>query len=210
MTYEELVLASKAYADRQDLEVDQNIDLFIVMTEAKINRLLKTREQTSRSISPTVEDQEYYGLPPDYAGMRDIQLDSEIPAAGVSHSTTPMTYLMPEQFNIQRNKPYGGTLYYCVIADQIQIYPCQAAGKAIEMVYYQKVPNLNEQAPDNWLSRSYPDIYLAGMISEIELFAKHYDAGQMWAERMGVSIAELDNSDIIERWSGSPLQIKVG
>ena len=78
------------------------------------------------------------------------------------------------------------------------------------MVYYQKVPGLTISNPTNWLSISHPDIYVAGITSEIELFAKNYDVAKGWYDRMGIAIEELDVSDTEERWSGSALTIKVG
>ena len=38
MDYNQIVLAAKAYADRNDIEVNANIDNFILLAEAKINR----------------------------------------------------------------------------------------------------------------------------------------------------------------------------
>ena len=37
MDYNQIVLAAKAYADRNDIEVNANIDNFILLAEAKIN-----------------------------------------------------------------------------------------------------------------------------------------------------------------------------
>lgn len=208
MNYTDLVDASKAYADRQDIEVDANIDLFILMTEARMNRVLKTREQTSRSYAPTVDDQEFYSLPPDYAGMRDIQLNSELPST--EHKQKQFNYLNPEQFNIRRDQVYCGMLYYTIVANQFQIYPIQDGGQSLEIVYYQKVPNLSENNLTNWMSNSHPDIYLAGITAEIEIFAKNYNVGKAWHERMVAAIGELEVSDQVERWSGQPLVTRVG
>lgn len=208
MTYDEIVAASKAYADRNDIEVANNIDVFIVLAEARMNRLLKTREQSSRVITPTVDLQEYYSLPPDYAGMRDIQIS--VTNDDGSISSAPLTMLTPELFNIKRNAPFNGRLYYSIIANQIQVFPIQAAGKHIEIIYYQKVPNLNSHASLNWVSEGHPDMYVAGVTGEISLFAKDYETAGSWFDRMGESINELDSSDVMERWSGGPLVMRIG
>jgi hypothetical protein len=208
MNYNELVAASKAYADRQDIEVDANVDIFILMAEARINRVLKTREQTSRAYAPTVDLQEFYTVPPDYAGMRHVKLNSALSTA--EHVETQLHYLTPEQFAIRRGQTYCGTSYYCVIADQIQVYPIIDAGQSIEMTYYQKVPNLSLNNLTNWMSESHPDIYLAGITSEMETFAKNYEVGQSWDARMSRSINELDTVDELERWSGQPLVVRIG
>lgn len=208
MNYTDLISACKAYADRQDIEVDNNLDNFILMAEARINRLLKTREQTARVYAPTRDGTEYYSLPPDYRGMRDIKLNDGLPHE--DHKTTPFDYLNPQQFNIRRDQEYCNKLYYTIIADQIQIFPKQDAGLSLEIIYYQKVPNLNDTENSNWLSTEHPDIYLAGVTAEIEIFAKNYDVGQSWRDRMSEAINELEQSDEVERWSGSPLVTKVG
>ena len=53
MNYQELVDASVAYADRNDIEVANNVDLFVTMAEARVNRVLKTRKQSKRATTPT-------------------------------------------------------------------------------------------------------------------------------------------------------------
>ena len=99
--------------------------------------------------------------------------------------------------------------YYTVIADQIQIYPVIDPGSFLEMTYYQKVPNLNSTFTTNWMSEDHPDIYLSGITAEIELFAKNYEVAKGWHDRMSMAIQELDDSDVEERWSGVPLQMRL-
>lgn len=207
MNYQEIVDASKAYADRQDIEISDNIDTFILLAEARINRVLKTREQSHRIYTPVVADQVYYSLPPDYSGIRDIQYNTDLPHN--DHCTKPMSYLSPEQFNAREDSAYGGRLYYTIIANQLQFFPSQEEG-SFEIVYYRKVPNLNATDDTNWVSDTHPDIYLSGVIAEIELFVKNYEVAVGWDKRMSRAISELDNSDIQERWGGTSLTTKLG
>lgn len=206
MNYEEVVNAAKAYADRNDIEVSNSVDTFILMAEARMNRVLKTREQSARIYTPTVTDQEYYGLPSDFRGMRDIQLNTESSEGSLK---APMNYLSPMSFNIEQNRPYNGSLYYTIIANQFQIHPKQDVGNSIEIVYYQKVPNLNNLNIENWMSIDSPDIYLAGIVAEIEKFVKNYEVASAWDASMTRSISELKESDSAERWSGAPLTIRL-
>jgi hypothetical protein len=208
MNYAELKAASIAYADRYDVEVDDNIDLFIIMVEARINRVLKTREQSTILNIDTVTDQEYYDLPADYAGMRDIQIDTAPPPA--EHSVIPMHYLTPEQMNRKQGDEFNQKFYYSIIGSRLQFHPTIDDGASIEILYYQKVPRLTSIADENWLSISHPDIYVAGMVAEIELFAKNYEAGELWYSRMTSMIEQLDSSDVQERWSGTSLQVRIG
>lgn len=208
MNYTELVDAAKAYADRQDIEVNQNIDLFISMVESKVNRILKTREQCERWYTAIVPGVEYYSPPLDYAGMRDCQINIGSPAG--DHKSYTVTYLNPEQFNIIRNQPSMGKMFYSFIANQIQIFPATLEGATLEITYYQKVPPISSTGNQtNWLLESHPDIYLSGLISEIEAFAKNYDVSALWQKRMSLAAAELDSSDEVERWSGNQLTMRV-
>lgn len=207
MNYLQLIDLSKAYADRYDAELLSHMDSFIILTESRINRLLKTRKQSTRSYTMGVEGKEFYPLPPDWAGMRDIQVNDGPHYS--QHSSSSMKLVDPKQFEIQKNN-CGSGFFYTIIANQLQVYPTLGASMNIEMIYFQKVPNLNSFATDNWLSEDHPDIYVAGMTGEISLFAKDYSAATGWFDRLKIAVDELENVDWQERWSGDPLQMRVG
>lgn len=209
MNYSEIVAAAKAYADRTDTEVSNNIDTFILLIEAKINRVLKTREQSTTTELVGVANQEYYDLPSDYAGLRHIQInnggaqDYDIP------SVTP-TLTNPEKMSDYRTNGSEGRCYYVIQNDQLLIHPLIDPPSTISLFHYQKVPGLTSSNTTNWMSDSHPDIYIAGLVAEIEAFAKNYESSKLWYARMMSAIEELDNVDDMERWSGVPMQIQVG
>lgn len=205
MNYTEIVAASKTFADREDNEVNDSIDTFIAMAESRINRILKTREQSVRAFQATIDQAEYYCLPSDYRGMRDIQVNS----AEIGTESRQLKFLSPEQMNYYRNKPYAGNNYYTVIAKQLQVYPKFPEGQTIEMVYYQKVPNLNSENDTNWLSIEHPDIYISGIVGEIELFVKNYEVSMGWINRMKDAFSDLVSSDTIERWGTPSMDMRI-
>ncbi|RLA60754.1 MAG: hypothetical protein DRQ89_12310 [Epsilonproteobacteria bacterium] len=210
MNYAQIVSLAVMYADREDIEVNSNVDNFILLTEARINRLLKTREQTGRIAAPTREDEEYYCLPNDYRGMRDIQLNSSLP--NTEHKVTQLHYLSPEQMNVQREKETQSRMYYTVIANKLQVWPRPPGGCSIEMIYYRELPNLREEEgfDSNWLSESHPDIYNAGITGEIETFAKNYEIADSWFKKLSTMVGELDYADDLERWAGQALVMRAG
>jgi len=209
MTVNDLIIAALAYADRNDVEVQNSIDTFITLVEARMNRLLKTREQSTRAFTTTVLDQEYYCLPEDYRGMRDIHLSN--PNPNETHKTSQFNFITPEKFTQIRGSTCD-KLYYTILANQLRIYPTQESGLSIELVYYQKVPALPFPSflDTNWMLDEHPDIYLAGMCGEISLFAKDYDAATSWFKRMKTGIDELESADVEERWTGQSLITRVG
>jgi hypothetical protein len=208
MNYTEIINAARAYADRNDTEVDANLGTFINMVESKVNRILKTRQQSNRAFVNTVDDQQYYSLPPDYRGMRNVQLNSINPSSPDNKSCA-MHLLNPSQMTNVSGQPFDGFTYYCIMADQIRIHPVQEAGKSIELHYYQKVPNLNLIDASNWLSDDYPDVYISGIVSEIESFAKNYDVATLWYARMSSAISEIESNDSLEVWAGTQLQVRI-
>ena len=209
MRYTELVAAATSYADRKDIEVDANIPTFILMAESRINRALKTAKQTHRMYTNTVIGKEYYSLPVDYNGMRTVhfntgKVDDEINGS----KTIQLYYATPEQITEFQENGSDNKYYYTIVNNQIQLHDKLPGEGTIEMVFYRKVPNLNESNDTNWLIEDSPDIYLSGVCAEIELFVKNYDAAQLWDSRMTRSIEELAFSDVQNVWAGNSMVIR--
>ena len=202
MTYDELKAQAQAYADRYDKEVADNMAAFFAFAEARINRNIKVREMTARAKMALVEGQEYYPLPADFAGMRDIEIK---PTDGARKT---LAYLSPEQANIIAESQATRFAGYTVIANQLQIIPAQSDG-VIEMVYYQRLMPLSIDVESNWLSESYPDAYLAAIMSEIESFVKNSETAQIWNTKFNDAMADIEANDQRERWSGTALVQRV-
>ena len=205
MTYDEIVNLALSYADRaKDPEVANNMDNFIRIVESRLNYKLKIQKMAARATLNTVENQLYYGLPPDFAGMRDI----EIREASDSLAITTLVYCSPEQMNAIVGKS-SDIYYYTIIADQLQISQ-SPDNHLLEIVYYRKVPNLNDIDDTNWVSEEYPDLYVFGLQVEINSFIKDAEAAALWDNRFKEKLAEIINDDQVTRWSGTSLVIKNG
>lgn len=206
MTYQELVDAAKAYADRLDAEVDANMSVFILMAEARINRILKVGGQTHRVYTNTVAGREFYTLPKEYNGMRIVQFNSGSPD---NSSVIQLHYVTPEHIvNMQQANLYDGANYYTILNNQLQLHNPLPSGGTLEMVFYRKVPPLSNLSPTNWMSIEHPDVYLSGICCEIELFVKNSDAAQLWDQRMMRAAGEIQDQDDGNRWSGATMTIK--
>ena len=210
MNYTELVAAAKAYCDRIDVEVNQNADIFVRMAEARINRTLKVTEQTHRVFTKTMAGKEYYTLPPEFNGMRVVQFNTA-KVDEPDSKTVLLHYVTPEQLVEMQESPYEEQLrYYTIVNNQFQLHQPLPNGGTLEMVFYRKVQPLGQDGlQDNWMSRENPDIYLAGISAEIEMFVKNYDAAKLWDDRMTRAIEELRVNDINNRWSGNSMQMRV-
>jgi hypothetical protein len=212
MNYASIVAAALAYADRaDDTEVVANQDVFLRAVENRINTRLKVREMSGRTQLLTRDGVEYYGLPSDFAGIRDIELAS----AANSRNRYTLQYLNPEQMNnwsTNTSADTAGTqtvFFYTILADQFHIMN-PTSGMLLELVYYRKVPELLPASPDdeNWISTGYPNLYIFGMLVEISSFAKDKESAVLWDQRFTEEVMAIDNDDRISRWSGTSLQVR--
>ena len=208
MTYQEIINLALSYSDRSDQETGERMDDFLRVVESRVNRNIKVQKMSYRATINTVKDQQYYGLPSDFSGLRDIQINH-------GNEATTMYMLTPEQMNLQSRIHVGAptsdgatrNVYYSIIADQIQIHPPQE-NNAIEIVYYKNLTPLSDVDTTNWLSNGYPDAYTFGLLVEISSFAKDPEAVAIWEQRFNQVVSEISLEDVENRWSGTPLQVR--
>lgn len=206
MTYAEIIAAVKAYSDRYDTDVDNQISTFIIFSEARINRRLRIREMSTRYSIPTVTDkaEDQYALPTDFLAIRNIFLLN-------STDKQTMTLITPQEINdAQALSGLGGGYYYAIIENMLQISPKQDTGSTIEMAYYQRVPPLTSINTTNWMSLIHPDVYLSAMMGEVEAFLKNKEGADAWFNRCKIAINEIDLSAAEDTWSGPVLAMRTG
>ncbi len=121
MNYKEIVGAAQAYTDRYDEELVSAMPAFTRVIEGKINNALRTGDQSVRAQIYMQKGVEYYSLPCDWGGFRDVELISPGQTSG-----STLVYLSPEEMNKVNRHDSGdsrGHNYYTVISGQIQIAP---------------------------------------------------------------------------------------
>jgi hypothetical protein len=204
MNYQEIVVAAKAYCDRYDEELADNMPAFTRVVEAKINNALRTGDQSVRAQLWLRADQEYYELPSDWGGAREVEILNE----GEQYGRT-LTYLAPEQMNKVSRKNdssfVGRHNYYTIIAGQIRIAP-PGDDDVLEIVYYQRLPELNNDEDTNWLTSKNPDAYIFGLCTEIASFAKDEAQYIGYKTRFEEALMAITQDDQEARWSGPALR----
>ena len=206
MNLQEIRTAAQAYCDRYDEELVGAIPSFVKVVEGKINNALRTGEQAIRSQIYLERDNEYYGLPSDWGGARDV----EILEQGKQHGRT-LTYLAPEEMNkLSRSpsRPYPRHNFYTIIANQIQVAP-PTNNEILEIVYYQRLPALENDTDTNWLTVKNPDAYIFGLCTEIAAFAKDAMSYETYKNRFAESLIDITMEDQVTRWSGPALRVQI-
>ena len=206
MNYKEIVDAAQAYTDRYDEELVSAMPAFTRVIEGKINNALRTGDQSVRAQIYMQNGVEYYSLPCDFGGFRDVELISPGHTSGRT-----LVYLAPEEMNKvnrQNNSDRRGHNYYTIIAGQIQIAP-PADGDMLEVVYYQRLPELKRDEDSNWLTDKNPDCYIFGLCTEISAFAKDEIAFATYQQRFNGALMDITMEDQVTRWSGPALRTQV-
>lgn len=207
MNYKEIVEAAKAYTDRYDQELEDSMTSFTRVVEAKINNALRTGDQSVRSQIWLKRNEEYYSLPCDWGGARDVELLHP----GEQYGRT-LVYLSPEEMNkLPRNRDssFGSHQnYYTIIAGQIQVAP-PTDNQVLEVVYYQRLPEINEDGDTNWLTEKNPDAYIFGLCTEISAFAKDEASFMTYDARFKEALGNITQEDQVSRWSGPALRVQI-
>lgn len=209
MNYKQIKEAAQGYVDRYDQELVGAIPGFTKVVESKINTALKTGEQAVRAQIWLERDKEYYGLPGDWGGFRDVELvergSNSINQGTGLHPMGGMTliYVNPEQMNGTNRRERQR--YYTVIANQIQVSP-PTDNQVLEVVYYQTVPPVSNDTDTNWLTEKHPDAYIFGLCAEICAFAKDAVGFELYKTRFMESLMGIAQDDQVTRWSGPSLR----
>lgn len=183
-----------AWLARSDLT--SSIPDFITLCEAKLNRLLRCREQEQRSTATATE---YMELPDGFLEMRNIQLN-----------TSPMYALemvSPDEIDRNYSTSSGQPLVYCILANQIQLAPSPDGTYTVEIDFYEVIPPLASNAT-NWLLTSHPDIYLYGSLLEASAFLLDDPRVPAWNAAYTQVLQQLQSADRRARWSGSRLAVR--
>ena len=211
MTYDEVVNISLSYADRQDTSVVSRIDLFMRMVESRINRLLVIEDMSVRYVFPAPNPANgRYDLPADFSAIQDIAIVN----ATDSTDRKTLSLVNPEQMNTATsNTNIDSSLkhFYQILGSQLIIQPPVVDGvSSLEIVYYGNIIPLTSTVTTNWLSNNHPDLYINGILVEINAFVIDPEATALWDMRFKQVIDELGKADNLLVYSGTPLQTRIG
>lgn len=198
-TFDDLRAAVAAWLARDDLT--GVVPDFIALAEARINRLIRTREMETRASAETVPGDAFLALPADFGGVRAMKLASTDPV-------TQLRFLTPTQIDAMWAESQSGRpRAYAIVGDAFRLAPTPDAAYTIEIVYARKVPALSSAGPTNWLLTAHPDLYLYGALVAAEGYLGNDARVPAWKARFDEALTELEHQDAIDRWSGGPMAI---
>lgn len=188
--YTDLKASVADFLNRSDLT--SVIPDFITLTESEMNRTLRVREMSVRTQAPI--DAQYVSLPPDFLGMRNIEL--------LTSPVTPLEYRNLENMDLYRaTDATGKPIYYTIMQNNLEFAPVPDAEYTLEIVYYQKLPALATFST-NWLLDSHPDAYLYGSLMQSAPYLQADERIGVWAGRYQQVLDQIETSDEMAKFSG--------
>jgi hypothetical protein len=208
MNYTDITNISLGYADRQDASVIDMIPSMTLMVESRINRLLIIEDMSKRYVFPEPNPTDgRYELPLDFSAIQDIA----IVTVDNPSSRLTLSLLNPEQMNAATSDTSPSKRFYQILGNKLIVQPIVVDGTHyLEIVYYGNIIPLSVDAPTNWISLNHPDLYVNGLLVEINSFVKDPEAAALWNQRFLTTIDELKAADEALVYSGTPLQTRVG
>ena len=208
MNYSEITQAALSFADRFDTGTIGNLNVFLRMIEAKVNRVMRAQQMELSDAILVDPDVNHFHLPLDCAEVRSVGLFTNF-------DTKRMQFVTLAQFSkivADKVQPSGDISgYYTFIDDLVYVYPVSTTDAVYGIVYYAKIPPLLPTSPDdtNWLSEQYPDIYISGLVFEINAYTKNPDASSNWSERFNSALNELTEQNWLRKWPGASLVMSI-
>ena len=185
-SYSTLISAVKTYLNRSDISDDQ-VKEFISLAEASFNRVLRTRNQLTRSTSDI--STQFVSQPSDLLELYNIQLNSDPIVRLEQVSLSKMDELK------SASSTTGTTTYFAITGADLEFYPAPDTTYEIEVIYYKTITPLSTSNTDNFLLTNQVDIYLFGALVQAEPFLMNDERIGVWGALLGKAIEELRISD---------------
>lgn len=192
-TYSDLQTAVSAWmlrASTDSVVTAAQVQNYIQLCEAELNRELRVRELEADIALPTVIAQDYITLPSDFKKISSLEYDD----ASANLDTVGTRQELKRKWGLISRQPteyaiWGQKIFLGAIPDAI--YPSH-------LYYYSAIPALTNGNTTNKILAAFPDIYLSGSIRQgcmqISNKAKKDEAEANYATAVGrVLLADSQN-----------------
>jgi len=184
--YSGLVTQAKLWLDRGS-ELDGLIPSFVALAEGYLNRTLRTPEMENIA-APTMVDG-VFPLPADFLAMRGLTVGGR-PLDAVSPALLADTY----------GALAGYSRAYAISGRQVRVAPYSS--DPVSLSYWQRIPALNLNQPNNWLLDGHSDIYLYGTLLSAETYIDNPDRVAQWRAAFEGAVEQLVEASNKARWGG--------
>lgn len=174
-SYSDLQASVATWIARSDLTAP--ILDFITLAETEFNRKLRVRQMmVTQSTTPSSGQ---FSLPSDYLAWVKVTWNGSVKRnlqyrhpsqLAEEYPDTPAA--LPQYFTVEGSTDQLGV---------VKLIPTD--NTATDFTYYQKLTALSTSNTSNWLLTAHPDVYLAGALTEANVYVKDYDTALIWKNR---------------------------
>jgi len=177
--YSDLTSAVASYIARTDLT--SQIPDFVALFEAAFNQSPDARYRQMETTTSLTPSSGLAALPTDFLEVRALKWTGS-PLRNLEYVTPGyMTARWPDL-------PSDNPSAYTIIGSNIQVMPISDTSLTLD--YWQKLPSLQTNTT-NWLMTAYPNIYLAGTLTEAYAFIQDAEKAVVWKSRMSEGMEML-------------------
>jgi hypothetical protein len=197
--YSDLLTAAANWAGRSDLT--SRIPEFLELTEAKINRKLRTKDMETKNAAFSITG-EYVALPTGFGGVRSFHLN-----------TSPrqvLEFMSPDAQTGYFGQNTGRPRFYSIEGSNFRFGPIPDGTYSSTLTYFLTVPALTGSATTNWLLTANPDVYVYGINGELAAYLKDFEAAQGWEARMYSVLQEIHAISNQDKWGGNSMAVRLG
>ncbi len=186
---------------RTDL-TDAQIELAVRLCEAKFTygygdtlKPLRVRAMETAATLSIASDT--VALPTDYLGMRSIYIDYTPKVSPKYVEASVLRETWPDNAS-------GMPVNYTIEGENIVFGPAPDDTYSAPIIYYKKFDALSDDADTNWALQNRPDIYLYGVMAELEVMldGPNFDK---WFGQFAAAVAATNAQDKADRFAGSAL-----
>lgn len=199
-TYDDLKAAVADWLNRTDLSA--RVPDFIALTEASLNRDVRTREMISTTTVNTVAGADTVALPDAVTEVRNVVVQTSTP---VVLESVP-SQVIDQRYGVAVS---GVPLAYSVVGSNLRLGPTPDGVYALEVTHYGPIEALSDAAPSNWVLTNHPDLYLYGALVQASPYLGDDARVQTWAALYSRALEMVDAADNRAQWAGSPVAVQV-
>ncbi len=196
--YANLKTAIANFLARDDLTSE--IDDFIDLTEADLNRRLRVRSMETVDTSFTV-DSETEALPTGFLQARSFILTSSTPDQTLELTTA---YHQANTSGFERS---GVPKMYSIEGSNFRFSPTPDTSYTARLVYYKAFNDIGSSSTTNHILTNHPDVYLYGALYFASTFIRGMDQTTIaqFKSQYEAALKQVEDADEKDKYNGSPL-----
>jgi hypothetical protein len=177
---------------------DAEIDDFIVLCEAEVNRVMRLPMQETRDAAFTINS-EYTALPTGFREFRSLFITNS-----PSHPLKPIS---PQAATDYFDAATSGTpLDYMVTGSNIRVFPAPDGTYTADIIYYVGFDAITNTTT-NWLFDNHPDVYLWGALMQTAPYIGDDPRVSIWQGKYTDAVKAVIDEGNRTRWrGGQPMQ----